>query len=212
MGVVSTHAFRTLPGGFSRHLEASEEARRRLQSLGLQAMTMIPINGSFSGQIVTVVNSADHREWAADTARVQSDPGWMQWYAGVADEGFAEEAESSVYVDIDPTFSPDTDRPLGALMATQWRPAPGRAADLIGHIEQAKPHIERLGGAPRILQCMSGAEPMTMLVSITFEDLAHLGEYNDKLAVDEQWQSFWTGVMANPSAALVRAGTFTITA
>lgn len=211
MGVVSVYSFRTLPGGYARHVEAAEEARQRLQGLGVAAFTLTPLAGSFTGEIATVLNHADNASWAADMAKVQADEGWQEFYLRVMAEGFAEQTEASIYVDLDPTFVPAADRPLGAMVATQWRPMPGRAGDLLAHIEQAHPHIERLGGGFRAMNCMQGAEPMTMTVSITFEDLEHLAEYNDKLAVDEQFATYWAGIMANPSAALVRSGTFLIT-
>jgi hypothetical protein len=62
----------------------------------------------------------------------------------------------------------------------------------------------------RVQQCMTGLHPMTVSFSTTFADLDHFGEYGDKLSADEQWQNFWMGVMADPTATLVRSGIYQI--
>jgi hypothetical protein len=61
------------------------------------------------------------------------------------------------------------------------------------------------------MSSMVGAHPMTVVVSVGYPDLEHLAEATDKLAVDEQWQAFWAGVMADPSADLVRSGIYLTT-
>jgi hypothetical protein len=116
--------------------------------------------------------------------------------------------ESSVFSDLDTTFQPSTDRPLGVILATQWRARPGRLADFVANVMTSTPHIERMGGLPRTMQSVIGAHPMSMLLTTTFADLDAYGEYTDKLASDQQWQDFWAGAMADPSAELIRSGVY----
>jgi hypothetical protein len=211
MALVSLHTFRTQPGRLADHIAASDEARRILQGLGLQAFTMQPITGTDVGTISLVINHADSTEWAASFAKVQADPGWQAFSARVTSDTIAEQVESSIFTDLDATFSPAPDRPLGALQITQWRPRHGRMVDLIGNVTGAQAHLERLGGTGRSMSSLVGAHPMTVVVSVSYPDLEHLAEATDKLAVDEQWQAFWAGVMADPSADLIRSGIYVTT-
>lgn len=205
MGVVSLYGFRTLPGKLDQHMAASEEARQLLSELGQQAMTLQTIAGSEAGIISTVLNHSDSREWAKATQEVMTNPRWVEFYSRVSAEAIAEPVENSQLVDLDPTFTPDPARPLGAAAITQWMARPGRAGDFLEQVGVATGHLARLGGTPRVFQCLMGRFPMSVVVAITYEDLEHLGEANDKLAVDEQWAGFWATVMADPPAELVRS-------
>ena len=49
--------------------------------------------------------------------------------------------------------------------------------------------------------------PMTVLVRPRHRPDAY-GAYADKTATDEQWQSYWMGVMADPTADLIRSGLY----
>lgn len=211
MGVVSLYGFRTLPGKLNEHIAATEEARQLLVELGQQAMTLQSIAGSEVGTIATVTNHSDNAEWARATQAVMSDPRWLEFYSRVSAQAIAEPVETSVFQDLDPTFSPAPDRPLGAIASTQWVPRAGRLDRFIEQVSIASAHISRLGGTVRVLQCMMGKFPMSVLVAVTYEDLEHLGEFNDKLAVDEQWAGFWAGVAADPSGDLVRTQVAVIT-
>lgn len=210
MGLVSIHVFRTLPGKQAEHLQRTDEARQLLQELGLQAFTLVPIAGTDVGSLATVVQYSDNREYTQSLQRVQADERWQAFYAAAMSEPTAEQVEVSLFNDTDPTYAPPSDRPLGVLQSTQWRANPGRLGDFMQNVAGAKGHIERLGGSVRTLQCMTGRFPMTAAVSVTFEDLDHFGEYGDKLAADEQWQNYWAGVMADPTANLIRSGIFQI--
>ena len=65
--------------------------------------------------------------------------------------------------------------------------------DFVGNVIESIPHIERMGGVARPMQSIGGSHPLTMLVTT---------------AVDEQWQTFRSGVMSAPSADIVRAGLY----
>jgi hypothetical protein len=75
-------------------------------------------------------------------------------------------------------------------------------------VAMAIPHIERLGGAVRTLQCVMGSHPMTVMVSTTFADLGAYGAYQDAVATDAGFQEFWAGAMTAPTADVVRTGLY----
>lgn len=212
MGIATVHSFTARPGKDLELQALAEEGRQLLQGFGLMAATLTPIYGSEVNGVATVVNYADNRAHVDAIKKVQDDPGWQAFWARAVGAAAGELDEVSLYTDADPTFAVPTDRQLGALQYTQWSPVHGRLAGLIENIAQAKPHLERLGGAVRVLQCMAGKYPMTLTVSVGFEDLDHYAEYADKFAVDEQFQGYWAGVMADPTAVLVRSGLFQVTA
>ena len=176
------------------------------------AATLTPIYGSDVGGVATVSNYADNRSHVDALQKVQGDQRWQEFWARATASAAGEADEVSMYSDTDPAYVVPQDRQLGALQYTQWSARAGRLMGLIENIAQAKPHIERLGGAVRVLQCMAGKYPMTLTVSVGFEDLDHYAEYADKFAVDEQFQTYWAGVMADPTGTLVRAGLFQVTA
>ena len=114
----------------------------------------------------------------------------------------------SLLQDVDPNYQPNPDRPLAVIMATQWRAYPGRLMDFMGHVMESLAHVERLGGSPRVMQSVIGAHPMTTMVSVSFPDLDSYGAYGDALTGDQAWQDFWAGVMADPTAELIRSGLY----
>lgn len=208
MSVVTLHGFRTEPGRLADHMASTAEAITHLRRLGLQAVAMQPIAGSDVGTIAVSVNYANNADHAASIQRVQADSGWQDFWARSSSGAASVLVESSVFSDLDTSFQPATDRPLGVILATQWRARPGRLADFLAAVMTSTPHIERMGGLPRTMQSVIGAHPMSMLLTTTFADLDAYGEYADKLADDAQWQEFWAGAMADPSGELIRTGVY----
>lgn len=208
MAVVSTSGFRTEPGRLGDHLGASLEALGHLRRLGLRAAVLQALAGTDVGVIATSVNYASNADYAAAVQRVMGDEGWQAFWGRASAGGSAVQVESSLYSDLDPNFQPSADRPLGVLLATQWRARSGRLMDFIGNVMTSIPHIERMGGTTRVLQSVIGLHPMTTLVVTAFADLDAYGEYSDKIAGDEQWQAFWAGAMADPTADLIRSGLY----
>jgi hypothetical protein len=139
---------------------------------------------------------------------ILGDEAWQDFWGRAASGGSATQVESSLFSDVDPSFQPAADRPLGVVLATQWRAKPGRLVDFMANVATSIPHIERMGGTPRQMQCLIGAHPMTALITTTFADLDAYGEYSDTLATDDQWQGFWAGAMADPTADLLRTGLY----
>jgi NIPSNAP len=81
-----------------------------------------------------------------------------------------------------------------------WRPRDGKLAEFMANVSQAKKIHERLGGSVRIWQTMFGAEMMTLGYVIEFKDMAAFAAFNAKLDGDSEWQEFWIGALAQPSA------------
>lgn len=208
MAVVSVNSFRSEPGRLADHLGAAAEALVHLRRLGLQAVNLQAIAGGDVGTVATSINYASNAEYAAGFQRVMGDEQWQEFWGRAAGGGSAVQVEGSLYVDVDATFQPSPDRPMGAILATQWRAKPGRLMDFMGNVMSSFAHISRLGGLPRVMQSLIGAHPMTVLVTTAFADLGAYGAYADAIAGDEQWQAFWAEVMADPTADLVRSGLY----
>lgn len=203
MAVVATYSFEARPGRFPDHLEKAVEAQSVLRELGLAALALQPVVGGRGDELMMIVQHDDMASYTQSLQRFQTEERWLEWYAAYRSADIATPIETSVLTDLDPTYHPPADRVLGCVSATMWRPYNGRAGDFLGQVDAGIKHIARLGGAPRVLRTAIGGLPLTTGVSIAFEDVAHYGEFADKAGVDEQWNTFWAGVMADPTADLV---------
>ncbi|WP_164157117.1 hypothetical protein [Sandarakinorhabdus rubra] len=210
MAIVGLYRFRTLSGGLAAHITQSLEGRERLRAMGYNANCLQPVMGQDVGSIATVINFASVKDWAAAVTRINADAGWRTWYAQAAGSGAAEQSEAALLADVDPAFQPPAPNTIGAVSSTQWLPMPGKAAQLMAHIQSSLAHLTRLGGRARVLQCTEGAHPMTIMVTLAFPSLEALGAHRDAMNSDANWQEYWAGVMANPSAQLVRSGIYTM--
>jgi hypothetical protein len=208
MGVIALSGFRTEPGRLEDHVAAAAEAVEHLRRLGLQAVNLQAVAGGDVGTVATSINYADNTAYVKGLQAILGDEAWQDFWGRAASGGSATQVESSLFSDVDPSFQPAADRPLGVVLATQWRAKPGRLVDFMTNVATSIPHIERMGGTPRQMQCLIGAHPMTALITTTFADLDAYGEYSDTLATDDQWQDFWAGAMADPTADLLRTGLY----
>jgi len=208
MAVSTIARFRTLPDQGMAHMAASAEAVGHLRRLGRAAVALQPVAGGDVGSMLTTVTYADNADWATSMQRVLADEGWQEFWARVSVDQPAEQVESSIFADLDPTFQPAADRPLGVISATQWRAHPGKLADFGAQVEKGVAHITRLGGTPRVMQSLVGQHPMTTLVAIAHADLDGYAAFSDAAATDEEFQAFWLSVGLNPSADLVRSGVY----
>lgn len=208
MSILASYAFKTLPGGFSRHLALTLEGRDRLQKMGYRTACLNAVVGADFGAMATVLSFETAKAWAEASHKVNSDPDWMKFYASFADEGVCEPIEGSVFSDTDPAYKPHAYGTLKVFRNTLWRAIPGHTAELMDNIESSLVHIKRHGGTPRVSQCVEGRNPMTISVSVGFESLAASGAHLDALNADAQFQAYWARIMAKPSAELVRAGTY----
>lgn len=205
MAVVSLSGFRTEPGKLAAHLAASAEALEHLRRLGMRAISLQPIAGSDVGTIATAINYVNNVDHVTSMQKLLGDTAWQEFWTRVSAEAPAVQVESSLFADLAASFQPDPNRPLGVIFVTQWSARPGRLVDFMSNVMTASPHIQRMGGLPRAMQCLVGVHPMTTIVATTFVDLDAYGAYADKAAADEQWQTFWAGAMADPTADLIRS-------
>ncbi len=208
MAVMSVSAFRSETGRLADHLAASEEAIGHLRRLGLAAMASQVVAGTDVGTIATSINYENGAAYASGVQTILADEAWQEFWGRAAAGGSATQTEASLFSDVDPDFQLDPNRPLGVIMATQWRAKPGRLADFAANVMASFPMIERMGGTPRAMQCVIGAHPMTTLVTTTFADLDAYGAYTDTLQGDDEWQAFWGDAMADPTADMVRSGLY----
>jgi len=208
MGVVSLTRYESQPGHTGKHLEIHMEALERLRAMGIQAVAMQPLAGGDVGSLAMSVNYASYADYATSMQKVQGDAGWQEFYAAAAASGAAVQVESSLFNDLDPTFQPAGDRPLGVIIATQWRAIHGKMEAFVGKVLESMPISERMGGRSRPMQSIVGSYPMSMLVATTFADMDAYGSYADTANTDPEWQTFWQGAMSDPTADLLRTGLY----
>jgi hypothetical protein len=186
----------------------SVEALGHLRRMGLAAILLRSVAGADVGSIGTSINYASQTDYASAMQKVGADQEWQAFWSRASGSGVATQIESSIFVDADPAFVPAADRPLGVLAAFQWRVKDGKGAAFMENVAEATPMMEGHGAATRTMQCQIGLFPMTVLTVSTFADLDAYGAYADALAADPNWQAFWAGVMAAPTADLIRSGLY----
>ncbi len=208
MGVIALTRYESMPGHAGKHLEIHMEALERLRALGMQAVALQPLAGSDVGSLAMSMNFASYADYATSMQKVQGDEGWQKFFAGASASGAARQVESSLMNDLDPAFQPAADRPLGVVLATQWRAIHGKMEAFVGKVLESMPLSEAMGGLSRPMQSIVGAHPMSMMVATTFADLDAYGAYADKANTDADWQAFWAGAMSDPTADLIRSGLY----
>jgi hypothetical protein len=125
MAVVSLAGFRSEPGRTEEHMALHMEATEHLHKMELAAAPLQPIVGGDIGTLTMSVNYATNADWVAGTRKLQTDPGWQEFYSRAMGTGAATQVESTLFTDVDPGFEA-ANRKLGTVMATQWRARPGR--------------------------------------------------------------------------------------
>ncbi len=208
MAVAYVMTFRTEPGRADDHRAAMTAALGHLRRLGVAGILLEPIAGADIGSLGMSLNFANYAEFATMFQKVNADQAWQEFLAEAQGDDTDTQTEASLFQDMDAGFQPAADRPLGVIAATQWRTRHGHAPQFLAHVEAAIPHIHRLGGTTRVMQSVNGLHPNTVMIPVGFADLDAWAAYSDALAVDDQWQAFWAGVMTDPSADLVRAGVY----
>ncbi len=134
MGIVLAVGSRTEPGRLGDHLAGSAEAPGHLRRLGMRAVTLRPLVGTDVGTIMTMINYENNADFAASWGRLAGDAEWQAFAARTAQGGASVQVESSLFADVDPSFQPSADRPMGVVMTTQWRAKPGRLLDFMGNV------------------------------------------------------------------------------
>jgi len=208
MGVISLTRYESQPGHAGKHLEIHLEALERLRGMGLQAVALQPLAGGDVGSLGMSINFASYADYATSMQKIQGDSGWQEFFAAASASGAAQQVESSLMNDLDPAFQPAGDRPLGVVLATQWRAIHGKMEAFVGKVLESMPISERMGGRSRPMQSIVGAYPMSMMVATTFADMDAYGAYSDAANSDAEWQAFWAGAMSDPTADLLRTGLY----
>jgi hypothetical protein len=81
-----------------------------------------------------------------------------------------------------------------------WRARDGRQADFMANVATAKKIHERMGAKVRIWQTLFGPQTLTVGYVIEHRDWAAFADFTNKLQTDTEWQEFFTGALADPSA------------
>ena len=95
---------------------------------------------------------------------------------------------------------------MAVLQSTIWEVAPGRTAEVIGHMAHAKQIQERLGSKVRALQVLiAGPTSNRIAYVLRHDSLTAYGQYATALNTDPEWLAFQQTVLgsASPSASLV---------
>lgn len=208
MALATVSSFRTEPGKLDEHLALSAEAVGHLRRMGMAAIALQCIAGADVGSLGMSINYAGHADYASALQRVAADGEWQAFWSRAAGAAAATQVESSIFVDADPSFVPAADRPLGVLAAFQWRAKDGKAMAFMEKVGEATPMMQGHGATVRTMQCQMGRYPMTVLTVSTFADLDAYGAYSDAISADADWQAFWAGAMAQPTADLIRSGLY----
>lgn len=94
---------------------------------------------------------------------------------------------------------------MAVLQATIWEVTPGRGAEVIGHMSQAKKIQERLGSKVRALQVqISGTGSNRIAYVLRHDNMTAFGKFSAASAEDPEWMMFQQTVLgvASPSATL----------
>ena len=98
---------------------------------------------------------------------------------------------------------------MAVLNVITWRPKPGRAAEFLGQVAEAKKMHERLGAQVRVLQAGAGPNPFTITYATEHADGKAYGEFLDKLLSDADYQSFWAKALTDPTAEPLQSSLLT---
>ena len=87
---------------------------------------------------------------------------------------------------------------------TSWRVNPGRGADFLANIAEAKKlHLKMGADQVWVTQHMSGGNPGTISYMMVFESAEKWGKFADAARSNTEWLAFWTKAQENPSAVIV---------
>ena len=84
-----------------------------------------------------------------------------------------------------------------------WRPVPGRAADLLGSMAQAKKILEANGAVVAAWQPIAGGEAGTINFVALYPDQIAYATTMQAITASAEWQAFWAGALADPTGTNV---------
>jgi hypothetical protein len=89
-----------------------------------------------------------------------------------------------------------------------WRPANGKALEMLEAMGKAKAIHERLGATVYVSQCTAGDQAGTIAYMTVFPSGTAFGQFVDALAADVEWLTFWSETSANGSGDFVTGSLF----
>jgi hypothetical protein len=208
MAVFGIHTWRPMPGRAADLLASMGRAGELFAAQGALPAVWQPIAGGEAGSLTFVVTYSDHASHGRTLQAITASPQWQAFWADAMADPSGTNIENALMSDLDPG-EPLPDTPSRVLVTATFRTRPGRLADHLAAQAGARDHLIRLGGQVRTVQTI-GRMPGTVTTLIGFEDFEHYGEFGDKLAVDEQWASFWAGVLADPAAEQVESSIYAL--
>lgn len=89
---------------------------------------------------------------------------------------------------------------MAIINTTLWDAAPGRAAEVIGHMAHAKRIHQRLGGTVRALQVqVGGTGSLRFVYALRHADMSAFADFTAATAGDAEWTMFQQTVLGSPS-------------
>ena len=100
---------------------------------------------------------------------------------------------------------------MAVATVTRFQVNPGRNADFMALVAEAKKIHARLGATVRVWNAtLAGADSGTVSYVIEHKDIAAYASFSDKLAADAEWQKFLPKAFsANPTSRAVSAALIT---
>ena len=87
---------------------------------------------------------------------------------------------------------------------TTWRVNPGRGADFLTGVAEAKKlHLKMGADQVWVTQHVSGGNPGTISYMMVFESAEKWGKFADAASTNTEWLAFWAKAQQNPSAVIV---------
>ncbi|MDA2999974.1 MAG: hypothetical protein O2859_08275 [Actinomycetota bacterium] len=87
---------------------------------------------------------------------------------------------------------------------TTWRVNPGRGADFLANVAEAKKlHLKMGADQVWVTQHVSGGHPGTISYMMVFESAEKWGKFADATRTNTEWLALWAKAQQNPSAVIV---------
>ena len=196
MAVFSVSVWKPVLGRTADLLADMARAKVIIEANGGICSAWQPTAGGIPGTLSFVIAYDGPGSYGRTTDALNASPEWQAFFTEAMANPSATNESNFILMDLDATEGLPTTASR-VLVANAFESLPGRAADHVRAHYQARAHLTRLGAQVRIVQS-TGTLPGAIGILSGFEDFTHYGEFGEKLAVDEQWASFMTGLGADP--------------
>ena len=204
MAVFAVHTWRPVSGRAADLVASMTRAGAILEANGAVTSIWQPIAGGDAGTLAFVDAYDDQVAYGRTMDAIRTSADFQAFWAEALADPSGTNIENYVMSDFDATEGLPTEISR-VLVTVVFRTTPGRLADHLAAQGTARSHLERLGARVRTVQAIGRADG-TIGTLLGFEDFTHYGEFGAKLAVDEQWMTFWGGLAADPPAVQVESG------